>query len=285
MKIWIFILISSLFIVACSSVQPDLSSAQKKIIAHNQDGNKAFYANDYQEALTQYNEALKIALSVENFESIAISKINIAMVYRKMTDRAMAHKYVDSIISDSGLYNKSSIYSATLLKMMLLMDDNDFAQANSMAETAISLCKETKCKSAGTVYNVIARIAIKNKDCKSAKKAANLGLELNKKYGDKNETANSYRLLGDGALLDSDNLGAAQSYNQALIIDKAQGISEKVFMDLMGIGNSYFNQGEYKDALIYFKRAHSVSVNGNLSKELIDAVSLMIDNTLAHFKQ
>jgi tetratricopeptide (TPR) repeat protein len=273
----IFILISSLIIISCGSAPPVYTSVQKAIILHNQEGNKAFNNNDYDEALTQFNEALKLALTVENFNSIAISQINIAMVYRKIGIRAKAYQSIESIISTKNeTFGKTYIYSALLLKTMLLMDDRDYIKAGSAATTALSLCNEIGCLSAGTLYNILTRIAIFNKDGDSAQSNAALALDINIKNNDMSETANSYRLQGDVYMLKSDFIHALESYKQAMIIDKSLDTAEKIFSDLMGIGNGFYSQGKYTDALQLFKRAQTVGVNSNIAQEITDS-SLMIE--------
>lgn len=279
-----YLLIISLFIISCGVSIPLQTSVQKKIISHNQDGNKAFYNNDYEGALNEFNSALQLALSVDNFDSAAISQINIAMVYRKEKDLTKANQSIDPIItSKNKTYSKKSIYSAMLLKIMLLMDASDYSKAEKMASSALSLCDDIACKSAGTIYNLLSRIAIYNKNAKEAQDNAAIGQKLNTKNEDKVETANSYRLLGDAFTLNNDFTKAVESYEQALTVDKSLDIPEKIFIDLMSLGHGYLNQSKYKDALEYFKRAHSVSINGELKKEIADS-ALMVDKCEAIIK-
>ncbi|MBF0473592.1 MAG: tetratricopeptide repeat protein [Nitrospirae bacterium] len=272
----IIILILSLFLLNCGSPLPVYTSVQKGILANNQEGNKSFYYGDYDDALSHFNEALKLALSVENFNSIAISQINIAMVYRKMGEKTKASQCIDTIISSTNnTYSKSNIYSAELLKIMLLMDDNDYLNATSLSYKALSHCNEIKCNSSGTIYNILTRISLFNKDGQSALSNAAIALKSNMKNEEKNETANSYRLQGDAYMLNNDFIKAIESYKQALTIDKTLDITEKIFNDLMGIGNGFYNQGKHSDALQFFERAHTVSINSNVTKEIEDSNSMI----------
>ncbi|MEW6215704.1 MAG: tetratricopeptide repeat protein, partial [Nitrospirota bacterium] len=62
-------------------------------------------------------------------------------------------------------------------------------------------------------------------------------------------------------------------------LDKTLGLSKKIAMDLMGIGNILFKQGMFEDALKYYNRAFSTSEGVGNKKGVKDATE-MIDKCL-----
>jgi tetratricopeptide (TPR) repeat protein len=104
---------------------------------------------------------------------------------------------------------------------------------------------------------------------------ARRALALNSKAGDKNEEANSLRLIADAAFQSGDFKTAQQSYDDALRLDKESGAVAKIALDLMGLGRSIAQQGRRTEAVEYFQRAYSVSEGAGDTKAM-DAAALEI---------
>ena len=84
-------------------------------------------------------------------------------------------------------------------------------------------------------------------------------LHWSRKVDDRQEEANSLRLLADAKAAEKAYGEAADFYREALATDKDMGFSAKIATDLFGIGNALCMQGLQEEARVYFKRAHSVS--------------------------
>jgi tetratricopeptide (TPR) repeat protein len=102
---------------------------------------------------------------------------------------------------------------------------------------------------------------------------ARRALALNKSAGDKNEEANSLRLIADAAFQLEDFKTAQQSYDDALRLDKESGAAAKIALDLMGLGRSIARQSRRTEAIEYFQRAYSVSEGAGDTKAMEEAAA------------
>lgn len=278
-------LFASVFCLLCigsCSASVTLSDRHMSALRLNQEGEYAFKVGDYKGSLDLYANALRINQSIENIDGIAVNLINMAVVYRKLKDKDNSHACVDEILGiprisisteTSPLSISVSIYDAktpsrsqfsslrlseaAFLKAMLYSDDAEFDQSALWADKALSSCKD--CSHEARIYNLKARIALLRGDARSALASGNKGLDLNRKYSkDPEEEANSLRIMADARMALNEIEGAKKLYEDALLIDKTLGLSKKIALDLMGIGNALMRQGNCPDALIYFSRALSV---------------------------
>ncbi len=104
---------------------------------------------------------------------------------------------------------------------------------------------------------------------------ARRALALNRNAGDKNEEANSLRLIADAAFKLEDFKMAQQSYDDALRLDKESGAAAKIAFDLIGLGRSNARQGRRAEAVEYFQRAYSVSEGVGDAKAMEEAAAEM----------
>lgn len=264
-------------VTACVHTPPVLSDAHLKAIEFNQKAESAFKKSDYRKALNLYNEALKINSSIENFDGIAKNLINLSIIYRKLGDKDNAHKCVDEVVQSLELGVQSELVSeASFVKARFYTDDGYYNQALEWAEKALSFCKDTKCRIEGKIYNLKSRIAFLSGDFSIAETFAIRGLELNEKTKDIGEIANSLRIRAEIKLKKEEYDEAKKLFEDALIIDKSLGLSKKIAMDLMGIGNAFFNQDKPWEALKYFKRALSISETGDDKQGVEEATNVIM---------
>ncbi|MEW6674979.1 MAG: tetratricopeptide repeat protein [Nitrospirota bacterium] len=269
-----------LFTVACGHMPPKLSDTHLRAIEFNQKAGSAFKKGDYKKALHLYSEALMINRSIENSDGIAINLINMAIVYRKLGEGDKAHKHIDELFNYSPFTIHHSLLSeAAFIKAMLYLDDVNYEYASQWVDRALSFCQNDRCSMEGKIYNLKGRIALLRGDPSSAITFGNKGLMLNKACEDREEIANSLRLLAGAKAMRGEYEEAMKSYRDALATDKSLGLSRKVAIDLIGIGNVLFKQGELEDALKYFKRALSVS-EGAEDKQGIKDATIMIEKCL-----
>ncbi|MEW6213740.1 MAG: tetratricopeptide repeat protein, partial [Nitrospirota bacterium] len=215
-----------LLIVGCGYKPSTLSDAHSKAIDFNQRGEYAFKKSDYKKALSFYNEALKVNRSIENIDGIAINLINMATVYRKIGDRANAHICVDEILNTSNtVFSSFRLSEAAFIKAILYVDDGKYNSASEWADKASSFCKNAECLTEGRIYNLKAKIALSKENPESTINYGIKGLELNKKYGDKQEVANSLRLIADAKATLNQLEDARKLYEDALSLDKTLGLS------------------------------------------------------------
>jgi len=269
-----------LLVISCGYKPPTLSETHLRAVEFNQKAGSAFKKGDYKKALHFYNEALRINRSIENSDGIAINLINMATVYRKLGEGDKAHKHIEELFNHSLFTIHHSLLSeAAFIKAMLYLDNGNYEHASQWVDKALSFCQNNKCSMEGKIYNLKGRIALLRGDPSSTITFANKGLMLNKASKDREEVANSLRLLAGAKAMRGEYEEAMKLYRDALARDKSLGLSRKIAINLIGIGNVLFKQGELEDALRYFKRALSVS-EGAEDKQGIKDATIMIEKCL-----
>lgn len=255
----------------CSSNPPALTEQQETAIQFNQRGETAFRRGDYAQALQEYQGALAIHRSVENMAGIATELLNLSVVHRRLGDKAAAQTTLDQILADSSpAFSADQKAEAAYRKAGFYLDDGNDADAKSWVNKALEYCHG--CDAEGRLYNLMARMALASQP-QDAMNHARRALALNKSAGDKNEEANSLRLIADAAFQSGDFKTAQQSYDDALRLDKDTGSAAKIALDLMGLGRSIARQGRRTEAVEYFQRAYSVSEGAGDTKAMEDAAA------------
>ena len=231
----------------------------------------AFRRGDYTQALQEYQEALAIHRSVENVAGIATELLNLSVVHRRLGDKAAAQTTLDQILTErSPAFSADQKAEAAYRKAGYYLDDGNEAEALSWLNKALEYCHG--CGADGRLYNLMARMALAGQP-QDAINHARRALALNRNAGDKNEEANSLRLIADAAFKSGDFKTAQQSYDDALRLDKDTGVAIKIALDLMGLGRSIARQGRRAEAVEYFQRAYSVSEGAGDTKAMEKAAA------------
>jgi tetratricopeptide (TPR) repeat protein len=259
------------FTAGCGSNPPALTEQQETAIQFNQRGETAFRRGDYAQALQEYQGALSIHRSVENVAGIATELLNLSVVYRWLGDKAAAQATLDRILTErSPAFSADQKAEAAYRKAGYYLDDGNETEALSWLNKALEFCHG--CGTEGRLYNLMARMALAGQP-QDAMNHARRALVLNRNAGDKNEAANSQRLIADAAFKLEDFKTAQQSYDDALRLDKDTGAAAKIALDLMGLGRSIARQGRRTEAVEYFQRAYSVSEGAGDTKAMEDAAA------------
>jgi len=270
-RILLFVMPVVLAIAACAGNPPALSEQQEAAIQFNQRGETAFRRGDYAQALQEYQGALAIHRSVENVAGIATELLNLSVIYRRLGDKAAAQATLDQILTErSPAFSADQKAEAAYRKAGYYFDDGNEAEALSWRNKALEYCHG--CGAEGRLYNLMARMALIGQP-QDAMNHARRALALNRKAGDKNETANSLRLIADAAFKLEDFKTAQQSYDDALRLDKESGAAAKITFDLMGLGRSFARQDRRAEAAEYFQRAYSVSEGVGDTKAMEEAAA------------
>ncbi len=267
----IFFLMLAVLAAGCGSNPLVLTEQQEAAIQFNQRGETAFRRGDYAQALQEYQGALSIHRSVENVAGIATELLNLSVVYRRLGDKPAAQAALDQILTEkSPAFSADQKAEAAYRKAGYYLDDGNETEAQSWVNKALEYCHG--CGAEGRLYNLLARMAIAGQP-QDAMNHARHALVLNRNAGDKNEEANSLRLIADAAFQSGDFKTALQSYDDALRLDKDTGAAAKIALDLMGLGRSIARQGRRVEAIEYFQRAYSVSEGADDAKAMEDAAA------------
>jgi tetratricopeptide (TPR) repeat protein len=270
-RMLLFVVPAVLAIAACAGNPPVLTEQQEAAIQFNQRGEAAFRRGDYAQALQEYQGALAIHRSVENLTGIATELLNLSVVHRRLGDKVAAQSELDEILTErSTAFSAGQKAEAAYRKAGYYLDDGNNAEARSWLNQALEYCHG--CSAEGRLYNLLSRLALAGQPL-DAMNHARRALALNRKAGDKNEEANSQRLIADSAYKLEDFKTAQQSYEDALRLDKESGAAAKIALDLMGLGRSTARQGRLADAAEYFRRAYSVSEGAGDTRTMEEAAA------------
>jgi tetratricopeptide (TPR) repeat protein len=272
-RMFLFVTPTVLVLTACAGNPPVLTEQQLDAIQFNQRGETAFRRGDYAQALQEYQGALAIHRSVENVAGIATELLNLSVVYRRLGDKVAAQTTLDQILMDKSLaFSADQKAEAAYRKAGYYLDDGNEPEALSWLNKALEYCHG--CNAEGRLYNLLARMSLTSQP-QDAMTHARRALALNRSASDKNEEANSLRLIADAAFKLEDFKTAQQSYDDALRLDKDTGAAAKIALDLMGLGRSIARQGRRAEAVEYFQRAYSVSEGAGDAKAMEEAAAEM----------
>lgn len=242
---------------ACSSELPRLSAAKMEAINHNMRGIKAEARGNHELALEEFNESLKVNSSLDNTEGRIVALVNISRVNRKTGEISGARTAIDQAIALSR--PESPIFGEVAFeKGCVEFAGKNIPQARNWSQTAIAASAD-KQKAAAT--NLLARTLYQEKQYLPAREQAEKALSLSRQNNQPDEEANALRLIGTIANEAGRSKEAIDAFDKALELDKAQGKSKKIAADLQGLANAHAAIKQHREALEYYRRAQSVSLN------------------------
>ena len=249
-----------LLAVGCAATPPSRSGPALRAIEVSDNAAVAFADGDNYRAVRDYQRALELSRAADDRDGIASILANLAIVQRRLGDRAAAHESLAEILgSGSPAFTPLQRSRAVLLEAMLFVDEEDFPRAEASVTTGLSLCHAPECPLKGKFLNLRARIALALDDPRGAIATATEALAANEAQGDPVEEANSLRLLADARIRMTDLDAARTLYESAYRLDDRRGNGVKVAADLRGIGRTFLGAGDVANALRYYRRALAIS--------------------------
>ncbi len=256
-----FFLVAAMLLAACGGAPPQAQNERLAQAAdYNRRGEAALKQGDYRRALAYYREALRIDLSVEHSEGIAINSINLARAHQLAGESALAHQALDGLLGASALrLAPEFLAAARLRKALLYQDEGKLADASVWAERSEALCQDAVCAWRGTLLNLRARLALARADAAAAQALAGQALAVNRTRAAGEEIANSLRLQAEASIRQQQFAAALVSLDEALALDKGLGLPERIEADLTLIGEAHAGAGNAEQAREFRLRAASVS--------------------------
>lgn len=246
---------------ACGSAPPQPENARLAQAADsNRRGEAALRQGDYRKAQALYEAALRADLSVEHVEGIAINSINLARVYQLLGAPELAHRQLDAILLDTVTpFPGEYVAAARLRKAMLYQAAGDTAGAEEWAAKAGDICKDGACAWYGTLLNLRARFALAGGNTGAALDFATQALAANRGRGAREETANSLRLQAEARIQQKEFSAALAPLVEALSLDKALGLPERIELDLRQLAAAYDGTGNADQAREFRTRAGRIA--------------------------
>jgi tetratricopeptide (TPR) repeat protein len=254
----ISIMCGLLLLSACGHVEEVRSARQQQATDFNQRAQRAFLRGEYQAAATLYENALQLDVAVENVNGIAINLLNLARVHLVLGNKVLAERCLDSLLEDHALhYPLIHLSAASLQKSLLRLQENDAAGAMNWVDRASAYCT-VDCNLGGVIDNVRASIALHGSDAEKTLYWSERAASENKGASPL-EYANSLRLAASGRLLKSEPDTALRLLEEALEIDKSQGLPEKIRQDLLLSAQAHEKSGRAEQAAQFRERAARIA--------------------------
>lgn len=226
----------------------------------NRKATAAFERGESEQALALYREALQISRAIEHVDGVAVNLLNLASVYRTVGSRAEAIRALDEILAQGRpVFSSAHRSAAAYLRALLAIDDGDAPAGERWAGEALALCRAATCGKEGRIVNVQARTAFLAGDLPRALDLAAQALHLNREADAGEEIANALRTIADARTVLGDLAEAEKYYTDALVLDKKHGLSVKIRLDLIRLGDVVAGSGRSDEAAAYYRRAYDVS--------------------------
>ena len=168
------------------------------------------------------------------------------------------------------------VAEAALRSAILLTEEREVDAAAKALERSRSLCAG-RCPLTGKIDNVAAQLALLGGRHEEARAAAQRALSANRSRADREEIANSLRLLGAASLALGKPAEVEPLAREALEIDKQLAMPSKIFRDLVLLGRAAKARGNAEDAAQLLGRALAVARAAGDQAAIAEVQSLLAE--------
>ncbi len=251
------VLVGLVLLAGCGQVEPLRNARLLQAAELNQRAGEAFRLAEYRLAAKLYERALRIDIALEQVEGIAIDTLNLARVMQVSGNPVRAGQLLDGLLNDTALqYPPVYLARAALQQSMLRLEQDDAAQAAVWVDKAAAFCGNG-CADYGVVANVRAMIALQRADAAPALEWSTRAVNANR--GVPLEHANALRVQASALLLQAQPEQALRRANEALQIDKALGLPQKIRQDLLLLAQAHAQLGQAGQAAQMRERAARIA--------------------------
>jgi tetratricopeptide (TPR) repeat protein len=252
---WIVCVWCASLLGACSS-PPVRSAAEIQAVGFNTQGMDRYKAGDLPRSLAFFEQALAVAQSIEDDDAIAAARLNLSMVYLGMGRQDEALKQLDLVLDERRLAFSADRRAEAALRRAMAVQASDRAGADQSLDRAGTICGGS-CSMKGKILNLKAYMALSGG---RAEEGLRLAQQAQSALGktDTLEKANALRLQSSAYIALKTPAAAIPLLQEALKMDKAAGASEKIYQDLLLLGQASADKPEL--ARDYWVRAHEVAV-------------------------
>lgn len=216
-------------------------------------------AGDDAGAARHYEEALRLARSIEDPDAIAAGAINLSIVHQRLGRDAAAREILSVVLDEKTLsFSEQRRTQAELRRAILDLASRDAGGAAAWAQRARERCERLACDLAAAILNVQALIALDTGRPEEGARLAQSAREAARARGDRAEAANALRTIGRARAALGDPAGAIQPLEEALALDRELADPRKILVDLVELGQASLAKGDRDAARAYFERALTV---------------------------
>jgi tetratricopeptide (TPR) repeat protein len=234
-------------------------AVQSRIADANARGAALVRAGDDAGAVRHYEEALRLARSVEDADAIAAGAINLSIVQQRLGRDAAAREILAVVLDEKYLsFSEQRRAQAELRRAILDLASRDAGGATAWAQRAHERCERLACNLAAAILNVRALLALDAGRPEEGARLAQSAGEAARARGDRAEAANALRTAGRARVALGDPAGAIPPLVEALALDRELADPRKILVDLVELGQASLAKGDRDAARAYFERALTV---------------------------
>jgi len=254
------VVLLAVWLTACGGGAPikPLPALVEEAYQWNQRAESAFHRGDLDTALESSQRALALYRSLEDSDGVARELANLSSIHLARGEKDQAIAVLAPVLAEGGTPFQARHRAEAAYRIAVIEEMRNPQRAGEWLDRADGYCR-TDCAVLGRMLNLRARLRLSEKQAGQAHVLARRALTFNEKRGDRQEVANSLRLLGDIALSTRQPGEARNQYRRALEIDKDEAVPRKIFADLMGLGRSHAAEGQHREASVHFRRARAVA--------------------------
>lgn len=237
----------------------ELPPARERIAEAAARGATLARAGDNAAAALRFQEALRIARTVEDADALAANAISLSIVYQRLGHRAAARSALAVVLGTPDRFPEQRLMQAELRQAILELAAADAADAAAYARRAWERCARLRCQLAPAILNVQAGAALEAGDADASLRLALAAEAEARKRDDRPETANALRNVGRARARLGDPAGAIPALEQALEIDRALADPRRILADLAELERASAAKGDTQAARGYSARALEIT--------------------------
>mgnify|MGYP006197472537 CR=1 FL=1 len=239
--------------------QPVVAPAQERLADAGARGAALARAGDNAAAALGFQEALRIARTIEDADAIAVHAINLSIVYQRLGHTAAARSALGVVLDDERRrFPETRLVQARLRQAILDLAQGDAPAAARHAGTAREQCERIGCEHAAAILNVQAAAALQGGDAQQSLTLALAAESAARRRDERAETANALRNAGRARAALGDAGSAIAALEQALEIDRALADPRKILADLDELARANSLRGDAEAARHYAERARVI---------------------------
>ncbi|MBI5745613.1 MAG: tetratricopeptide repeat protein [Nitrospirae bacterium] len=249
-----------------------------KAVGYNQTGIEAVEAGDYNRALIEFKRSLSLNSGLDNRNGVAINYLNLGRLYLLMDSLDDAKRLFGESIKIGLDINDQFILSeayASIGRYYYLSGNSK--EAIDILEKAAAIDRKEGYATIGSKLNIMGIVYRDDDRLNEAERAFNDALNISKSYKMDEDTADSFRGLGDIFFKKRDYKKARESYESAISIDRRLGIRSKISLDLFSLGTLSLRENDANGALDLFLRAYAVDSGRGDNKRTLKDLDRIIE--------
>ncbi len=244
---------------ACASPPPVQPAAHERLAEAYARGRESVQAGDYARAARSYEEARRLARSIEDADAIAAAAIDLSIVYQRLGRDAEARQALSEVLeSTRDPFPERRLAQAELRRAILALAEGEPAAAEQWSMRAQASCANVSCEAASAILDVRAQCALALGRAQQGADLAQSAAAAARATDDPVATANALRTLGRAQLSLGDAAAASASLEQALEADHAAAEPRKILADLSELARAQAALGNRDASRSYFERALAV---------------------------